>query len=84
MARPGEEEQEAVLREYDHRLAELKEKLAGSVGEREAQLKEAQECEESTKGLLRWMDEGAGELEGLKVCDPRSSVIAAQQQKCEV
>ena len=84
MARPGQDQLEATLSDYDRRLEELKARLAGSVGELERQLERARECDGVMGGLLSWVEAGEAELDSLRVRDPSSAVIEGQQQKCEV
>ena len=82
--RPGQGELEKKLSEYERRLEELKEKLGRCLGEREKQLGRARECKGLLEGVGLWLKEGVADLKGLKVKDPRCSVIEEQQSRCQV
>ena len=81
-ARPGQDEMQSVLSEYDRRLEELKKKLKVCLSERESQLESAREFDGLLSEMMLWM--GGADLEGLRVRDPSSTIIQNQQQKCQV
>lgn len=82
--RPGQEEFEATLSDYEARFQALKEKLQFSSSQLSSQLERAKKLEECLKILLSWVAEAETQLDTLSVCELSSSVVNSQLQNCEV
>ena len=83
-ARPGQDQLEETISDFDKRLEALKKKLKIDLDNLTAQLEKATQFQDILAGLLSWVTEAEGELEGLKISDPQSVAIEKQQQKCQV
>ena len=83
-ARPGQEQLEETINDFDKRLEALKKKLKIDLDNLTAQLEKATQFQDVLAGLLSWVTEAEGELESLKISDPQSVAIEKQQQKCQV
>ena len=83
-ARPGQDQLEETINDFDKRLEALKKKLKIGLDDLTAQLEKATQFQDILAGLLSWVTEAEGELEGLKITDPQSAAIEKQQQKCQV
>ena len=84
LPRPGQAEQDGTIADYDRRLEELKKKLSEQFHALNSQLERGKEFESMTSDLSSWLDELEGGLDNFKVRDPKSDVIKAQQQQCQV
>lgn len=84
LPRPGQEEQQDIIADYDKRMEALKRKLAKQSADLSTQLEKGEEFESLTSDLSSWLDELERGLGDFKVSDPKSEVIGAQQEKCQV
>ena len=83
-ARPGQDQLEETISDFDKRLEALKKKLKIDLDNLTAQLEKATQFQDILAGLLSWVTEAEGELESLKISDPQSVAIEKQQQRCQV
>ena len=83
-ARPGQEQLEETISDFEKRLEALKKKLKIGLDNFTAQLEKATQFQEILAGPLSWVTEAEGQLESLKIRDPQSAAIEKQQQKCQV
>ena len=84
VARPGQDQLEETISDFDKRLEALKKKLKIDLDNLTAQLEKATQFQDVLAGLLSWVTEAEGELKSLKINDPQSVAIEKQQQKCQV
>lgn len=84
LARPGQEQQQETLADYEARLEALKQKVVQANAELGAQLEKGNKFQSGMADLTGWLSGLEGELDGLKVRDPKSSVIESQQGHCQV
>ena len=84
LPRPGQEELEATLLDYDRRLEEIKNKLKLYLTERETQLESARECNGLLDRIMSWLDTCEADMDGLRMRDPSCAAIEKQQQTCQV
>ena len=84
LARPGQEQQQETLADYEKRLEALKGRFGEAAVELGAQLEKGNEFESGMAGLSDWLSSLEGEMDGLRVRDPKSSAIEAQQGRCQV
>lgn len=83
-ARPGQDQLEETISDFDKRLEALKKKLKIDLDNLTAQLEKATQFQDILAELLSWVTEAEGELESLKISDPQSVAIEKQQQRCQV
>lgn len=83
-ARPGQEQLEGTISDFDDRLESLKKKLRADSDDLNSQLDKAAQFQDSLTKLLAWVAKAEGELDGLKISDPQSTAIEGQQQTCQV
>jgi len=83
-ARPGQEQLEGTISDFDDRLESLKKKLRVDSEDLNSQLDKAAQFQDSLTELLAWVAEAEGELDDLKISDPQSTAIERQQQTCQV
>ena len=83
-SRPGKEELEGTLTDFTSRLEALRNKLQASTTDLNSQLDQAKMFQDVLQGLLSWVTEAEGKLDGLKVRNPSSAAIEEQRQKCQV
>ena len=84
LARPGQEQQQETLVDYEKRLEVLKGRFGEAAIELGAQLEKGNKFESGMAGLTDWLSGLEGEMDGLRVRDPKSSAIEAQQGCCQV
>ena len=84
LTRPGREQQQETLADYEARLEALKGKFSEAAVELGTQLEKGNKFQSGMAGLSDWLSGLEEELDGLKVHDPKSSVIEAQQGRCQV
>lgn len=84
LPRPGQKEQLDTIADYDKRVEALKRKLAKQSADLSTQLKKGEEFDSLTSDLSSWLDELERGLDDFKISDPKSGVICAQQEKCQV
>lgn len=84
LPRPGRQQQQETLADYEERLEALKGRFGEAAISLGAQLEKGNEFESGMAGLSEWLSGLEGEMEGLKVRDPKSSAIEAQQGQCQV
>ena len=82
--RPGQNDQEKAVVDFETRLEHLKKKCAGTSADLSSQLEKGNEFQSVLSDLLGWLSTAEGDLDGLKIRDPSSTAIEAQQSKCEV
>ena len=82
--RPGTEELEGALTDYEARVEVLKSQLGSSSTRLSSQLEEAQKFETLLESVLGWLAGAEGQREGLAVCELGSSAIGDQLQNCQV
>ena len=83
-ARPGQEQLEGTISDFDDRLEALKKKLRADSDDLNSQLDKARQFQDGLTKLLAWVTEAEGELDHLKISDPQSTAIEKQQQTCQV
>ena len=83
-ARPGQDQLEETISDFDKRLEALKKKLKIDLDNLTTQLEKATQFQDILAGLLSWVTEAEGELESLKISDSQSVAIEKQQQRCQV
>ena len=84
LARPGKDQQQETLADYEARLEALKNKVSDEAAALNTQLEKGNEFQSGMANLSSWLSGLEGELDGLKVRDPKSSVIESQQGHCQV
>lgn len=84
VARPGQEQLEETLSDYEARVEALKQKLHSSSSQLSSQLEQAKKLDELLETLLSWVAEAEGQLDSLSVCELSSSVVNTQLQNCQV
>ena len=82
--RPGQQEQEETLDDYERRLEALKRTFSEFSSVLAGQFGKAREFADGVSALLDWLAGTDAEVEGLKIRDPKSSAIELQLQKCNV
>ena len=84
LPKPGQEEQNSIIEDYDRRLEALRRKMEDRLGELNKQMKKGQELESKADGLSSWLSDIAQRLADLRIWDPKSSAISSQLQDCQV
>ena len=84
LPRPGQKEQDDIISDYEKRLEAVKGLLDNQAASLTAQLIKGEELELLTSDLSAWLDEVETGLDDFKIRDPKSEVIASQQQRCQV
>ena len=84
LARPGQQQQQETLADYEARLEALKGRFSEAAVELGTQLEKGNKFESGMAGLSDWLSSLEGDMDGLKVHDPKSSAIKAQQGRCQV
>ena len=84
LARPGKDQQQETLADYEARLEALKQKVSERAAALNTQLEKGNKFQSGMADLSSWLSGLEGELDGLKVRDPKSSVIESQQGHCQV
>ena len=84
LARPGQKQQQETLADYESRLEALKQKFSEAAVDLSTQLEKSNKFQSGMTGLSDWLSDLEGKLDGLKVHDPKSSAIEAQQGRCQV
>ena len=82
--RPGKDQQQETLADYESRLEVLKQKVSKKTAALNTQLEKGNKFQSGMADISSWLAGLEGELDGLKVHDPRSSVIESQQGCCQV
>ena len=84
LTRPGQQQQQETLADYEARLEALKGRFSEAAVELGTQLEKGNKFKSGMAGLSDWLSSLEGDMDGLKVRDPKSSAIEAQQGRCQV
>ena len=84
LPRPGKDTQQETLEDYEARLEALKQKVTEATAELNAQLEKGNRFQSGMSDLTDWFSSLEGELDGLKVTNPKSTAIETQQGLCQV
>ena len=84
LPRPGQQEQDNIICDYEQRLEALRRMLTERAVDLASQLEKGKEFEGVTSDLAKWLDGLEAGLEDFKIRDPRSEAIRAQQERCQV
>lgn len=84
LPRPGKEKQQETLDDYEARLEALKQHVSKATAELNEQMEKGNKFQSGMTDLSDWLSGLEEEMDGLKVHDPKSSAIEAQQGHCQV
>ena len=84
LPRPGKEQQQETLADYETRLEALKQKFSEATAELTTQLEKGKKFESGMADLSKWLSGLESEMDDLKLRDPKSAAIESQQAHCQV